>query len=148
MLPILRIIGADDSKNQTPCVSAHYPCIITPQTALISIPPHSSTRNNLRSCPRAASAPTTSVQDTVSSTADVSALADCQCSTSAEATPRKSMNTRVTTSGVGETTIDAACSYGSCGRNRSATCLCFSKSVSQYLNSHRISRRFNTLSSE
>ena len=43
------------------------------------------------------------------------------------------MNTRVTTSGVGEMRIGAACSYDSCERKRSATYSCFSKSGSQYL---------------
>ena len=46
-----------------------------------------------------------------------SALADRHSSTAAVGTPRKSMNTRVTTSWVGETRIGAACSYDSCERN-------------------------------
>ena len=62
-----------------------------------------------------------------------SALADCHSSTAAAGTPRKSMNTRVTTSGVGETRIGGAFSYDSCERKRSATYSCFSKSGSQYL---------------
>jgi hypothetical protein len=67
-----------------------------------SIPPHSNTRNNVRSDPRTASTPTTSVQNVAPSSAVARAAAAAQRLTSSGRTPQKSMKTRVTTSGAGE----------------------------------------------
>jgi hypothetical protein len=101
-----------------------------------SIPPHSNTRNNARSDARTASTPTTFVQNVALSSAVVRAAAAAQTPTSSERTPRKSMKTRVTTSGAGETRICAAFSYDACETKRRATYSCLSRLGSQYLRGH------------
>ena len=106
----------------------------TPHTT--SIPPHSSTRNNVRSDARTASTPTTFVQNVAPSSAVARAAAGAQRPTSSELTPRKSMKTRVTTSGEGETRISAAFSYDACATKRKATNSCLSRLGSQYLRVH------------
>ena len=100
---------------------------------LTSIPPHSKTRNKPRSDARTRSTPTTCAQNVAPLSAVARAAACSQSPKSSAATPQKSMKTRVTTSGEGETRICAACSYDACVRKRSATYSCLSKSGSQNL---------------
>jgi len=100
---------------------------------LTSIPHHSKTRNKLGSAARAESMPTMFVQNVAPSSAVARAAACSQSPMSPGPTPRKSIKTRVTTSGTGETRIFAACSYDACARKRSATYSCLSRSGSQYL---------------
>jgi hypothetical protein len=100
-----------------------------------SIPPHSSTLNIPLSAAREASTPTTSAQylDPSPAVSATRALAASHNPRSPSATPRKSINTRVTTSGAGAMRSDAARSYASCAMKRSATYSCFRRSGSQYL---------------
>ena len=119
-------------RIQTKKVLAHYS--IRASHHLTSIPPHSNTRNKSRSDARTKLTPTTRAQNVAPSSAVARVAACSQNPKSSAATPRKSMKTRVTTSGAGETRICAACSYEACERKRSATYSCLSKFGSQYLN--------------
>ena len=98
-----------------------------------SIPPHSNTRNNVRSDARTTSTPTTFVQKVAPSSALARAAAGAQRFTSSVGTPWKSMKMRVTTSGAGEMRIWAAFSYDACATKRRATYSCLSKLGNQYL---------------
>ena len=111
---------------------------LSPDTAhTTSIPPHSKTRNNVRSDARTASTPTTFVQYVAPSSAVARAAAGAQRPKSSGRTPRKSMKTRVTTSGAGETRIWAAFSYDACVMKRKATYSCLSRVGSQNLRGQR-----------
>ena len=83
-----------------------------------SIAPHSKTLNRLSS-PAPASTPTTFAQSTCPTRARAPLHIDL--SASSADTPRKSINTRVTTSGLGVTSRLAVRSYVRWGRNRRAT---------------------------
>ena len=108
--------------------SQHHPNMTQLTT---SISPHSNTRRSVELDARPTSTPTTFVQYVASASARV--IAGVQRTRSFEQTPRKSIKTRVTTSGVGEMFICAAISNDSCAMNRNATNLCLCRYDSQNL---------------
>ena len=121
------------SKKQNQATKSHG----HPDSAhTTSIPPHSNTRNSVRSDARTASTPTTFVQNVAPSSAVARAAAEAQRPKSSERIPRKSMKMRVMTSGAGEMRSRAAVSYDACAMKRKATYSCLSKLGSQYLHDH------------